>query len=58
MGELEEEPSDPSVIFGMIGGFVLVGIGVLILFIWQILNARKLCREYNEYLGQNEQPPW
>lgn len=58
MGELEEEPSDPGVIIGMIVGFVLVGIGVLILFIWQILNARTLCKEYNEYLEQNENPPW
>lgn len=58
MGELEQEPSDPTVIFGMMGGFVIVGVGVLILFIWQILNSRKLCREYNEYLVKNERPPW
>ena len=58
MGELEEESPDPAVIIGMLGGFVLVGIGVLILFIWQVLNSRKLCREYNEYLVEHEQPPW
>ena len=58
MGELEEEPSDPTMLFGMLGGFAIVGIGVLILFIWQVLNSRKLCREYNEYLVENERPPW
>jgi len=58
IGELEEEPSDPAIIFGMIGGFVVVGIGVFVLFIWQVLDSRKLCREYNESLVKNESPPW
>ena len=58
LGELEKDPSDPAIIIGMIAGMVVVGIGVLILFIWQIINSRKLCREYNEYLVEHEQPPW
>jgi len=58
LGELEEEPSDPVIIMGMISGLVGVGVGVLILFIWQILNSRKLCREYNEHLEQYGKPPW
>ena len=58
MGDFEEDPSDPTVIIGMLGGFAIVGIGVLILFIWQVINSRKLCREYNEYLVENERPPW
>ena len=33
-------------------------IGVLILFIWQIFDARNLCREYNDYLSRNGRPPW
>jgi len=37
---------------------MIVGIGVLALFIWQILNARKLCKEYNEHLEQHGKPPW
>ena len=58
LGELEEEPSDPAIIIGMIGGLGVVGIGVFILFIWQVLDSRKLCRKYNEYLEKNENPPW
>jgi len=58
LGELEEEPSDPAIIIGMIGGLLVVGLGVLIFFIWQILNSRKLCREYNEHLEQHGKPPW
>ena len=58
LGELEEEPSYPAVIIGMFGVFAVAGIGVLILFIWQVLNSRKLCRVYNEYLEQNGKYPW
>jgi len=58
LGELEEDPSYPAVIIGMLGGSVAAGIGVLILFIWQVLNSRKLCRVYNEYLEQNGKYPW
>jgi len=42
--------------------FILVGIpfliGGLAIFIWQIFDARKLCREYNYYLSNNGRPPW
>ena len=58
VGNLDEESSDPGIIIAMIGGFGVVGIGVLILFIWQILNARKICRQYNEYLEKHNEPPW
>jgi len=33
-------------------------IGYFILFIWQIFDARKLCREYNDYVSRNGRPPW
>ena len=49
----------------VIGGatlFFLIGIpiliGAFILFIWQIIDARNLCREYNDYLANNGRPPW
>lgn len=38
-----------------------MGIGLIILIpfaIWVILDARKLCREYNEYYEENGRPPW
>ena len=52
----------------LIGSWILIAIGILtsgigliiylILFIWQIVNARTLCREYNEFLYRNGRPPW
>ena len=35
-----------------------VMIGHLVLFIWQIRNSGKLCKEYNECLEQHGQSPW
>lgn len=32
--------------------------GVIALFIWQIIDARRLCKKYNKYLLDNEEPPW
>ena len=37
-----------------IGGVV----GFIAMFIWQIYDARKLCREYNDYLEKNGTAPW
>ena len=55
----EGETSDPTGIIGVMGGFVVGGIGIFALFIWQIFNSRKLCKEYNRYLEQhNGRPPW
>ena len=52
----------------MVGGWVIIvvgaftmGIGLiayLAIFIWQIFDTKKLCREYNEYFSQNGRPPW
>ena len=52
----------------MIGSWVLIVVGVLTfgigliaylaIFIWQIFDAKKLCREFNEYVSQNGRPPW
>ena len=38
------------------GGIVLIA--YLAIFIWQIFDTKKLCREYNEYFSQNGRPPW
>ena len=52
----------------MIGSWVLIVVGVLTMgvgliaylaiFIWQIFDTKKLCREFNEYVSQNGRPPW
>ena len=52
----------------MIGSWVLIVVGVLTLgigliaylaiFIWQIFDTKKLCREYNEFFSLNGRPPW
>jgi len=40
------------------------GVGIIFLiaglamYIWHIFDVRNLCREYNNYLSQNGQPPW
>ena len=42
-------------------GVLTMGIGLiayLAIFIWQIFDTKKLCREYNEYFSQNGRPPW
>jgi len=43
-------PMFAALIIGAIAGFVL--------FIWQILNARSLCRDYNLYCEKKGEPPW
>ena len=45
----------------IIVGFATYGIGLIAylgLFIWQIFDTRRLCREYNEFVSQNGRPPW
>jgi len=45
-----------TLMFGV--GVVLI-IGYLVLFIWQILDSRRLCREYNDYYEDHgEEPNW
>jgi len=61
-GELEEGSVEPTAMMGVMAGFgiafIVWGIGMFVLFIWQILNSRKLCKEYNEYLEQHGKPSW
>ena len=52
----------------MIGVWILIAIGiatmgigliaVLAVFIWQIFDTKKLCKEYNDFLASNGSPPW
>jgi len=58
LGNLEESSDDPTAIIAVFVGFAVVGIGVFVLFIWQILNSRKLCKEYNEYFDKHGKAPW
>ncbi len=47
---------------GVIIGYVIFGIGSIVfyifMFFWQIFDARKLCRYYNDYLEKNNRAPW
>ena len=60
--ELEESSVDPTAMMGMMAGFGVIvivwGIGMFVLFIWQILNSGKLCKQYNEYFEEHGKPPW
>ena len=52
----------------MIGVWILIAIGiatmgigliaVLAVFIWQIFDTKKLCKEYNDFLASNGRAPW
>ena len=45
-----------TIMFGV--GVVLI-IGYLVLFIWQIIDSRRLCREYNDYYEDyGQEPNW
>lgn len=39
-------------------GLIVLGIISITVFIWQIFNARKLCKEYNTCINSNGIPPW
>jgi len=62
LGELEEGSIDETDVTGILAGFgvgmIIFFVGMLALFIWQILNSRKLCKEYNEYFEEHGKPPW
>ena len=38
------------------GGILLIA--YLGIFIWQIFDTKKLCKEYNEFVSLNGRPPW
>lgn len=43
--------------FGIIIGIPCI-IMYIVMFIWQVLDSRKLCREYNDYYEQHGTPKW
>ncbi len=45
-----------TVLFAGIG--IVLLIVYFIVFIWQIIDARKLCVEFNMYLSTYGKPPW
>ena len=47
-----------AVLIGFVIAVVSVSIGYLVLYIWQILDSRKLCKRYNQYLEQEGKPLW
>jgi len=58
----EEGSVDDTAMLGMVAGFgvgvIIFFVGMFALFIWQILNAHKLCKQYNEYFEEHGKPPW
>lgn len=56
-----EQPSlsnDASVGIGALAGMLVFSIAYLVLFIWQIFNARKLAKKFNEVVSQTQKEPW
>jgi TM2 domain-containing membrane protein YozV len=56
--ELSEEEIMTQLFGPMIGALIIGAIAGFALFIWQILNARSLCRDYNLYCEKKGEPPW
>lgn len=48
----------PSLMFTSIHLGIMILIGYLGLFIYQIFDARKLCMIYNSYIAENGKPPY
>ena len=47
-----------AALIGLVAAIIVVTVGYLVLFIWQIFDSRKLCKKYNHHLEQNETPLW
>lgn len=56
--ELSEEEIMTQLLGPMMGALIIGGIAGFALFIWQILNARSLCKDYNLYCEKKGEPPW
>jgi len=50
--------SDMQLVVMIFGPFIIAAVAGITLFIWQILNSRKLCKQYNEYYEQHGTAPW
>ena len=47
-----------AALIGLVVAILVVTIGYLVLFIWQIFDSRKLCKMYNHHLEENGTPLW
>jgi TM2 domain-containing membrane protein YozV len=56
--ELSGEEIMTQILGPMMGAMIIGGITGFALFIWQILNARSLCMDYNMYCEKKGEPPW
>jgi hypothetical protein len=43
---------------GAIGIVLLMSVAYIVLFIWQIFNARKLAKKFNEAVKMTGKEPW
>jgi hypothetical protein len=50
--------NDASAGIGALAGMLIFSIAYVILFIWQIFNARKLAKKFNEVVRQTQKEPW
>ena len=55
---LSEEEVMAQLLGPMMGALIIGGIGGFALFIWQIINARSLCKDYNLYYEKKGKAPW
>jgi hypothetical protein len=46
------------VLLGFMAAFVIVFVGYVILYVWQILDSRKLCKAYNLHLEEHGTSLW
>lgn len=56
-----EQPAlsnDASAGIGALAGMFVFSIAYIVLFIWQIFNARKLAKKFNEVVRQTQKEPW
>jgi TM2 domain-containing membrane protein YozV len=57
-----EQPNAPSdnasAGIGALAGMLVFSIAYIILFIWQIFNARKLAKKFNEIIKETGKEPW
>lgn len=50
--------NDASAGIGALVGMLIFSIAYIVLFIWQIFNARKLAKKFNEVVRQTQKEPW
>ena len=56
--QTNSESVNDSAGIGAIGFMLLLSIAYIVLFIWQIFNARKLAKKFNEVVKATGKEPW